>query len=54
MSLVLNKFSQKLGIALRRAQGDRNTKGNGFTPEAQLELRVKFCQGDELTEGIID
>ena len=28
----------------------RNTKGNGVTPEAQLQLRVRFCQGDKLTE----
>ena len=32
----------------------RNTKSNGVTPEAQLQLRVKVCLGDELKEGIID
>ena len=32
----------------------RNTKSDGVTLEAQLQLRVKFQLGDELTDGIID
>ena len=34
--------------------GKRNTKSGGVTLEAQLQLRVKFYLGDELTEVIID
>ena len=33
---------------------DRNTKSDGVTLEAQLQLRVKFYLGDELTEAIKD
>ena len=32
----------------------KNTKSDGVTPEAQLQLRVKFYLGEELNEGIKD
>ena len=31
-----------------------NTKSNGVTLDAELQLRVKLCLEDKLTEGIID
>ena len=34
--------------------GVRNAKSNGVMLEAQLQLRIKLCLGDKLTEGIID
>ena len=33
---------------------NRNTMSDGITLEAQLQLRVKFYLGDEMTGGIID
>ena len=37
-----------------KPNGSGNTKSSGVTLESQLQLGVKVCLGDKLTEGIID
>ena len=34
--------------------GDSNTKSNGVTAEAQLQLIIKLCLGNKLNEGVLD
>ena len=53
-SLGRQKVSNTLNHHQPLLCGIKNTKSYGVTPEAQLQLRVELCLGDELTEGIID
>ena len=43
-----------LGSSLAITILSKNTKSDGVTPEAQLQVRLKFWRVVELTEGIID
>ena len=49
----LRKVPVTLDHHLSSLCGDRNSKSNGVTLQAQRQLRVKFYLGDKLAEGIV-